>query len=86
MDQNPYLEWVEPKGGVVCFPRIKEEIKIDLEAFYNTLYNKYKTLVGPGHWFEMDKRYMRIGYGWPDTQSLKKGLNNITLALQENLL
>lgn len=84
MKNEDMLEWVEPKAGVVCFPRIKNEISIDIESFYNTLYTKYKTLVGPGHWFEMDKRYMRIGYGWPSTDSLTKGLKNISKALRES--
>jgi aspartate/methionine/tyrosine aminotransferase len=83
MEKNKEFEWVEPKGGVICFPRIKEEVNIDIELFYNTLLNEYKTLVGPGHWFEMDKRFMRIGYGWPSTSSFEKGLNNISLALQK---
>ncbi len=83
MEQNSAMEWVKPQGGVVCFPRIKQEIKIDTNKFYDLLYNKYKTLVGPGHWFEMDKRYMRIGYGWPDSKALLKGLNNISLALKD---
>ena len=83
MKSNPYMEWIEPSGGVVCFPRIKEEVKTDLEKFYDTLYHKHKTLVGPGHWFEMDKRYMRIGYGWPTAESLTRGLANISNALKE---
>lgn len=86
MEQNQYLEWVKPQGGVVCFPKIKQEIKIDTDLFYDILYKKYKTLVGPGHWFEMDKRYMRIGYGWPETNMLQKGLNNISLAAKEAIL
>lgn len=86
MEQNPNLEWVKPQGGVICFPRIKQEIEIDTELFYNTLYNKYKTLVGPGHWFEMSKRYMRIGYGWPSSEALAKGLANISAALKETIL
>lgn len=85
MDQNPHLEWVKPQGGVVCFPRIKKEIALDTELFYNTLYKKYKTLVGPGHWFEMSKRYMRIGYGWPDAEALKKGLKNISIVFNETI-
>ncbi len=85
MDQNPNLEWVEPQGGVICFPRIKKEIIVNTELFYSTLYNNYKTLVGPGHWFEMDKRFMRIGYGWPDKESLNKGLFNISAALNETI-
>jgi len=85
MEQNQYLEWIKPEGGVVCFPRVKQDIKMDMDLFYNTLYNKYKTLVGPGHWFEMDKRYMRIGYGWPETNMLQKGLNNISLTLKDTI-
>ncbi len=80
-----YLEWQQPEGGVVCFPRIKPELKIDIEGFYQTLNIKYKTFVGPGHWFEMDKHFMRIGYGWPESEQLKQGLNNILLSIKENI-
>lgn len=83
MLENPYLEWIQPSGGVVCFPRIKQEINVDIERFYHSLYHTYKTLVGPGHWFEMDKRYMRLGYGWPSAEYLKKGLVNISEAIKE---
>lgn len=86
MLQHPYLEWVRPKGGVVCFPRIKRDVPVNLDVFYDSLYHQYKTLVGPGHWFEMEKRYMRIGYGWPTTAALQKGLENITQALEKHLL
>lgn len=78
MLNNPYLGWIEPVGGVVCFPRIKQEIKIDIELFYQTLNKKFGTFVGPGHWFEQDKRYMRIGYGWPSKEELQMGLQNIS--------
>ncbi|MBA3706302.1 MAG: aspartate aminotransferase, partial [Bacteroidetes bacterium] len=77
------LECVKPEGGVVCFPRVKQELNIDIALFYTILYSKFKTLVGPGHWFEMDERYMRIGYGWPETKALKEGLNCISLSLKE---
>lgn len=86
IQQHPYLEWVRPKGGVVCFPRIKRDAPVNLDAFYDSLYHQYKTLVGPGHWFEMEKRYMRIGYGWPTTAALQKGLENITQALEKHML
>ena len=86
IQQHPYLEWVRPKGGVVCFPRIKRDSPVNLDAFYDSLYHQYKTLVGPGHWFEMEKRYMRIGYGWPTTAALQKGLENITQALEKHML
>ena len=85
MLNNKHIEWVEPSGGVVCFPRIKPEIKIDLKRFYETLNGKYKTFPGPGHWFEMNDRYMRIGFGWPRKQELENGLHNITRSIEDVL-
>ena len=38
-------------------------------------------MVGPGHWFEQDDRYMRIGYGWPAPEELRDGLANLSAAL-----
>jgi aspartate/methionine/tyrosine aminotransferase len=85
MDEHPFLEWIEPQSGVVCFPRLKKELSVDTDLLYTKLYNEYQTLVGPGHWFEMDKRYMRIGYGWPDETSLALGLAAISNAIRESL-
>ena len=79
MQSQDLLEWVEPQGGVVCFPRMKQGI--DVDRFYETLNRQYKTYVGPGHWFEQDRRFMRIGYGWPKTSELRQGLLNITNSL-----
>lgn len=86
MQHHSFMEWVEPKGGVVCFPRIRNEVNIDIEKFYTVLNNKYKTFVGPGHWFEMDKQYMRIGFGWPTQNELVQGLENISKSAKESLL
>ena len=72
------LEWVEPDGGVIAFPRLRGEI--DVDRFYQLLNDEYGTFVGPGHWFDMDRRYMRIGYGWPGEDELARGLDNITKA------
>lgn len=83
METQKDMEWVEPRGGVVCFPRIKDASRVDVEAFYRILNGKYGTYVGPGHWFEMDRRYMRIGYSWLDEESLRQGLDCITAALGE---
>ena len=82
IDQSKdYLEWVEPQGGVVCFPRIK--VNIDSDEFYQVLNKKFQTFVGPGHWFEMDRKFMRIGYGWPTThEELRQGLKNVTSAIE----
>jgi len=83
MERTPELEWVKPEGGVVCFPRIRQDASIDVERFYHILNKNYKTYTGPGHWFEQDRRYMRIGFGWPGKAELAEGLKNVRLALKE---
>jgi hypothetical protein len=37
MDAEPRLEWVEPQGGVVCFPRIVAGEPVDTDRFYGVL-------------------------------------------------
>lgn len=86
IQNNNYLEWVKPSGGVICFPRIIPSVNIDIERFYETLKMKYKTFVAPGHWFEVDKRFMRIGYGYPSKQELEGGLQCITKAITDCII
>jgi len=81
MRGEPALEWVEPTGGVVCFPRIRDEASVDVEAFYGILTRNHRTFVGPGHWFEQPRAHFRLGYGWPDTAELEDGLANISASL-----
>ena len=81
--QEEYMEWVEPKGGVVCFPRVKESAGVDMDKFYTLLLEKYKTYVGPGHWFEQSRNHMRIGFAWPLFDELTAGLANISKALRD---
>lgn len=76
------LEWVAPSGGVVCFPRMKDEPPGGTEAFYRRLLADHGTYVGPGHWFEMPDRYFRLGYGWPTAEQLEAGLAGISRALR----
>ena len=83
MQQQDVLEWLEPQGGCVCFPRIKKDIAIDTTQFHEVLLQKYSTYVGRGHWFEEDGRYIRIGYSWDKTEKLQKGLNNILKAIED---
>jgi aspartate/methionine/tyrosine aminotransferase len=83
MQNQDILEWVEPQGGCVCFPRIKSNYTPDINRFHEILLNKYKTYVGRGHWFEEEGRYMRIGYSWEKTEKLEIGLNNILKAINE---
>ncbi len=85
MESQDKLEWVEPAGGCVSFPRIKKNITVNISRFHDILLNKYSTYVGRGHWFEEDGRYMRIGYSWDKTAKLKKGLGNILAAISESV-
>jgi aspartate/methionine/tyrosine aminotransferase len=78
------MEWVEPTGGVVAFPRIRSSAGVDVARFHTILTGARRTWVGPGHWFEQDDRYMRIGFGWPTPRELHDGLRNISEALDES--
>lgn len=79
--REPRMQWVEPAGGVVCFPRIHPEAPVDVARFHAVLTGEHRTWVGPGHWFERDDRYMRIGFGWPTADELAGGLAAISAAL-----
>lgn len=86
VNSNAILEWVEPQGGVVAFPRITLDTKIDLQIFYRKLFTEYSTVVGPGHWFGLSDHYMRIGFGYPHPEELVKGLDNISICMEKSLL
>ncbi len=87
MDEQKHLEWIEPTGGCVAFPRFNAETQkqINLERFYEILTQEFSTHVGPGHWFEQSRYSMRIGYGWPNEEELRKGLENISKAIEISL-
>ncbi|HLX67520.1 MAG TPA: pyridoxal phosphate-dependent aminotransferase, partial [Puia sp.] len=74
MRQQNDFEWIEPAGGCVCFPRLRRPQEGDTDRFYRILLQEYGTYVGPGHWFEMPRHYMRVGFGWPSPGSLEEGL------------
>ena len=84
MDSQNALEWVEPTGGCVSFPRIKPEINLDLERFHHMLLHDLGTAVGPGHWFGFDDRYMRVGFGWPTLEGVQGGLARILKAVERS--
>lgn len=68
------FEWVEPRGGVVGFPRFRAGIQVDVDAFYRILLERHRTVVGPGHWFDQPRRSFRLGFGWPRPVELEQGL------------
>lgn len=79
--REPAMEWVRPAGGVVAFPRIREDAGVDVARFYQVLNGSHATFVGPGHWFERDDRFMRVGFGWPTPAEFEEGLANISASL-----
>ncbi len=82
MAGEPLLEWVEPGGGCVAFPRIREDAGVDVAAFHRILNEDHAAYVGPGHWFEQSDRHFRIGYGWPTAEELAGGLDAISKSLR----
>jgi aspartate/methionine/tyrosine aminotransferase len=79
MESRPDLEWVEPKYGVICFPRLKNGG--DSMKLAEHLLEKYRTLISPGQFFGF-KEHFRIGFGG-DEDNLRDGLENLGLALDE---
>jgi aspartate/methionine/tyrosine aminotransferase len=77
------FEWVEPVGGVVGLVRFRPEVAVDTDRFYELLLAKHGTYVGPGHWFEVDDRYFRLGFGWPTEDELRAGLRALSAAAEE---
>ncbi len=86
LQQEAALEYVLPRGGVVCFPRFKHPDTIDIPRFYETLLQQYKTMVGPGHWFAMPDAYMRIGFGWAGKTAFEQGLMHVSEAIATSTL
>jgi aspartate/methionine/tyrosine aminotransferase len=80
MDSNAAFEWVEPQAGVVGFPRVRAEREFDADRFYATLLAEHGTYVGPGHWFGQDRRAFRLGFAWPGTEELQRGLAGLDAA------
>ena len=83
IENEELVEWVEPQAACTCFPRIKPSVDVDVDKFYRIMNDKYGTYVGPGHWFEQDRRPVSIGYAWPLDDELKAGLAGISAAIRE---
>ena len=82
MQNQSAFEWRPPEAGVVCFPRIRSDVRVEPEALYRRLAEEYRTFVVPGRCFEMDERFFRIGFG-ADAEEIRKGLENLDQALTD---
>jgi len=77
------FEWIEPDSGCTCFVRIRPDIDVDIDRFYDVLLRDFGTYIGPGHWFDHPRTYFRIGYAWPLSEELTKGLKSLSQALDK---
>jgi aspartate/methionine/tyrosine aminotransferase len=73
------LEWFEPQGGAVAFPRLKANAST--EPLCRLLVTKYRTFTIPGYAFGMD-RHLRIGFGG-EAKELNEGLTRLGSAMNE---
>jgi aspartate/methionine/tyrosine aminotransferase len=77
------FEWVPPRAGAVCFPRVRAQYRLDADRFYADLLDRHGTYVGPGHWFGQDRRGFRLGFAWPTTDELRGGLAGLQAAARQ---
>ena len=64
----------------MCFPRVRPQHTFDADRFYDALLADHGTYVGPGHWFGQDRRGFRLGFAWPETDELERGLAGLDAA------
>jgi aspartate/methionine/tyrosine aminotransferase len=79
MNSQEWLEWVEPKSGVVCAPRLKRGGSTD--ELCKLLVTKYKTFTVPGLAMELEGHF-RLGFGG-EQEELIEGLERLGKALKE---
>lgn len=70
-EHKDYFDYVEPKAGVLMFPRLKN-IDVTTEELCKKLYEQYKLLMVPGECFDRPG-FLRIGFG-NDSDMFEKGL------------
>jgi len=79
MDSQNYLEWIEPKSGVVGAPKLKRGGSTD--ELCKLLVTKYRTFTVPGSRMELDGHF-RLGFGG-EQEELIEGLEQLGKALKE---
>ena len=82
LDEDGRFQWIEPAGGVVGLVRFHPDVDVDTDRFYEVLLKEHGTYVGPGHWFEVDDRHFRLGFGWPTVDELRAGLAGLSAAAE----
>lgn len=78
MHHHDMLEWVEPDGGIVCFP--KYTIDIPSITLCKHLFDKQKILLNPGAFFNLEG-HIRLSYGCEE-ETLRDGLEALETGLK----
>ncbi|MGH1396845.1 MAG: capreomycidine synthase [Trichormus sp.] len=76
-NNQDFVEWVKPQGGVTAFPRFRGIS--DIEAFCHHLINPYGVLLLPGTCFH-HPNHVRLGFGG-STSKLEAGLSHLSKLL-----
>jgi aspartate/methionine/tyrosine aminotransferase len=79
MDNQDWLEWIEPQSGVVGAPRLRRGGSTD--ELCELLVTKYRTFTVPGSKMELDGHF-RLGFGG-EQEELVLGLQQLEKALKE---
>jgi aspartate/methionine/tyrosine aminotransferase len=79
LSARPDIEWVEPAGGTVVFPRITGVA--DTRPFAGRLLEERQTAIVPGSFFEAPSHF-RLGFGGR-TEAVRAGLEALAAALDE---
>lgn len=75
--RRPELELVEPQGGTVAFPRLKDVD--DTSRFAGRLLEERDTAIVPGRFFQAPQHF-RLGFSGPE-ETLREGLARLEAAL-----
>lgn len=62
-EQAGWLDWVLPKAGCLCFPRVKNQTSADILALM--LLEQHQVLILPGSLYDWPASYFRIGFAHP---------------------
>jgi aspartate/methionine/tyrosine aminotransferase len=79
MEAQEWIEWIEPKSGVIGAPRLKRGGSTD--KLCELLVTKYRTFTVPGSRMELEG-YFRLGFGG-EKDELIQGLKQLSKALKE---
>jgi aspartate/methionine/tyrosine aminotransferase len=79
MHHEDLLKWVEPDGGLVCFP--KYSLKVPSVVLCKHLFETQKILVNPGAYFNSEG-FIRLSYSC-DSETLQNGLAALAKGLQK---